>query len=162
MQAGLPVVKRYVDLGEFLLHLLAGGLRRLEIVKRRLGLPVDLKPITAYFSDALLFGHTGLALTRLLTRQLLGDSRRSEKRHNRKIHKGTNCQQFSSLAGMGQRRDIVMADNSGGIGIAGVLIGAILIIVVGGALLMMTGVIGNQNASRVSIELPKINTPATK
>jgi hypothetical protein len=55
-----------------------------------------------------------------------------------------------------------MADNSGGIGIAGVLIGALLVVVIGGALLMMTGVIGNQNSSRVSIELPKINTPATK
>ncbi|MBY0531615.1 MAG: hypothetical protein K2P86_06550 [Xanthobacteraceae bacterium] len=55
-----------------------------------------------------------------------------------------------------------MADNSGGMGLAGVLIGALLIIVVGGAILLMTGVIGNQNTSRVSIELPKINTPATK
>jgi hypothetical protein len=40
--------------------------------------------------------------------------------------------------------------------------GALLVVVIGGALLMMTGVIGNQNSSRVSIELPKINTPATK
>jgi hypothetical protein len=55
-----------------------------------------------------------------------------------------------------------MAENSGGTGLAGVLIGALLVVVIGGALLMMTGVIGNQNASRVSIELPKINTPATK
>jgi hypothetical protein len=55
-----------------------------------------------------------------------------------------------------------MADNSGGTGMVGVLVGALLIVVIGGALLMMTGVIGNQNASKVSIELPKINTPATK
>ena len=49
-----------------------------------------------------------------------------------------------------------MADNSGGMGMAGVLIGALLIIVVGGALLMMTGVIGNQQKSSVSISLPKV------
>ncbi|MBS4084170.1 MAG: hypothetical protein KGZ73_11510 [Rhizobiales bacterium] len=55
-----------------------------------------------------------------------------------------------------------MADNSGGIGLAGVLIGALLVAVLGGAVLMMTGVIGGQKDSRVSIELPKINTPATK
>lgn len=55
-----------------------------------------------------------------------------------------------------------MADNSGGVGLAGVLIGALLIAVIGGAILMMTGVIGSQNTSRVSIELPKINTPAAK
>jgi hypothetical protein len=55
-----------------------------------------------------------------------------------------------------------MADNSGGTGMVGVLVGALLIVVIGGALLMMTGVIGNQNASKVSIELPKITTPATK
>jgi len=55
-----------------------------------------------------------------------------------------------------------MADNSGGMGLAGVLIGALLVVVIGGALLMMTGVIGGQNTSRVSIELPKINAPATK
>ena len=64
---------------------------------------------------------------------------------------------------MGQQQgDFFMADNSGGMGLAGVLIGALLVVVIGGALLMMTGVIGGQNTSRVSIELPKINAPATK
>ncbi len=48
-----------------------------------------------------------------------------------------------------------MADNSGS-GMAGVLIGALLIIVIGGALLVMTGVIGDQQKSSVSISLPKV------
>lgn len=55
-----------------------------------------------------------------------------------------------------------MADNSGGTGLAGVLIGALLVVVIGGAILMMTGVLGNQNSSRVSIELPKVTAPASK
>lgn len=55
-----------------------------------------------------------------------------------------------------------MADGSGGTGLAGVLIGALLVVVIGGAILMMTGVIGKQNSSSVSINLPKISTPATK
>jgi hypothetical protein len=49
-----------------------------------------------------------------------------------------------------------MADDSGGMGMAGVLIGALLIIVIGGAVLMMTGVIGNQQNSAVSISVPKV------
>ncbi|MBX3515006.1 MAG: hypothetical protein KF826_01895 [Xanthobacteraceae bacterium] len=49
-----------------------------------------------------------------------------------------------------------MADNSGGTGLAGVLIGALLVLVIGGGLLMMTGVIGKQNTSTVSIQLPKV------
>jgi hypothetical protein len=49
-----------------------------------------------------------------------------------------------------------MADNSGGIGIAGVLIGALLVIVVGGGILFATGNLGN-NTSTVKIELPKVS-----
>lgn len=52
-----------------------------------------------------------------------------------------------------------MADNSGGVGLAGVLIGALLVLVVGGGLLLMTGVIGKQNSPSVSIQLPKV-TPS--
>jgi len=50
-----------------------------------------------------------------------------------------------------------MADNSdgGSMGLAGVLLGALLILVIGGAVLMMSGVVGNQN-STVSIQLPKV------
>ena len=49
-----------------------------------------------------------------------------------------------------------MADNSGGIGIAGVLIGVLLVVVIGGGLLMMTGVLGSRDTSSVSIQLPKV------
>jgi len=49
-----------------------------------------------------------------------------------------------------------MADNSGGMGLAGVLIGALLVLVVGGGLLLFTGVIGGKQDSTVSITLPKI------
>ena len=50
-----------------------------------------------------------------------------------------------------------MADNSGGMGLAGVLIGALLVVVIGGGLLFMTGVIGGkQNTPSVSITLPKV------
>jgi hypothetical protein len=49
-----------------------------------------------------------------------------------------------------------MADNSGGTGLAGVLIGALLVLVIGGGLLMMTGVIGGKQNSTVSIQLPKV------
>jgi hypothetical protein len=55
----------------------------------------------------------------------------------------------------GHRRS-TMADNSGGMGLAGVLIGALLVIVIGGGLLMMSGVIGKQNNSTVSIQVPKV------
>jgi predicted metalloprotease len=55
----------------------------------------------------------------------------------------------------GQRRR-TMADNSGGMGLAGVLIGALLVVVIGGGLLMMSGVIGKQNNSTVSIQVPKV------
>ncbi len=51
-----------------------------------------------------------------------------------------------------------MADNSGGIGIMGVVIGALLVIVVGGGLLYATGNLGN-NTSTVKIELPKVSIP---
>jgi hypothetical protein len=49
-----------------------------------------------------------------------------------------------------------MADNGGGIGIAGVLIGALLVLVVGGGILFATGNLGN-NTSTVKIELPKVS-----
>jgi hypothetical protein len=49
-----------------------------------------------------------------------------------------------------------MADNNGGMGIAGVLIGALLVLVVGGGILFATGNLGN-NTSTVKIELPKVS-----
>ena len=52
-----------------------------------------------------------------------------------------------------------MADNSGGMGLAGVLIGVLLVVVIGGGLLMMSGVIGTRDAPNVSVQLPKV-TPS--
>ena len=47
-----------------------------------------------------------------------------------------------------------MAGNGGSIGVLGVLVGAILVILVGGAVLYATGMIGNKNS--VTIQLPKV------
>lgn len=47
--------------------------------------------------------------------------------------------------------------SSGGVGVLGVLIGALIVIVVGGGLLFATGNIG-QKSSTVKVELPKITT----
>jgi hypothetical protein len=52
-----------------------------------------------------------------------------------------------------REREFIMADNGGSIGVLGVLVGAILVIVVGGAVLYATGMIGNKNS--VTIQLPK-------
>ena len=38
-----------------------------------------------------------------------------------------------------------MADNSGGIGVMGVLVGALIVIVVGGGILYATGTIGSKS-----------------
>lgn len=48
-------------------------------------------------------------------------------------------------------------DNGGGVGVLGVLVGALIVIVVGGGLLFATGNIG-QKSSTVKVELPKIST----
>jgi hypothetical protein len=51
-----------------------------------------------------------------------------------------------------------MADgNSGGVGVLGVLIGALIVIVVGGGILFATGNLG-QKSSTVKVELPKTST----
>ena len=54
-----------------------------------------------------------------------------------------------------REREFTMANNGGSIGVIGVLVGAILVLVVGGAVLYATGVIGNKNS--VTITLPKVN-----
>jgi hypothetical protein len=51
-----------------------------------------------------------------------------------------------------------MADgSSGGVGVLGVLVGALIVIVVGGGILFATGNLG-QKSSSVKIELPKVTT----
>jgi hypothetical protein len=49
-----------------------------------------------------------------------------------------------------------MADG-GGVGVLGVLVGALIVIVVGGGILFATGNLG-QKSSTVKVELPKITT----
>jgi len=55
-----------------------------------------------------------------------------------------------------------MADNGGsGNGVLGVLVGALIVIVVGGGLLFATGVIGGgSKTSTLKVELPKVEAPA--
>jgi hypothetical protein len=53
-----------------------------------------------------------------------------------------------------REREFIMADNGGSIGLLGVIVGALLVIVVGGAVLYATGVIGSKNS--VTIQLPKV------
>jgi hypothetical protein len=51
-----------------------------------------------------------------------------------------------------------MADNSGGMGLAGVLIGALLVLAVGVGALFLTGNLGQKQAPSVQINLPKAPT----
>jgi hypothetical protein len=56
-----------------------------------------------------------------------------------------------------------MADNSGGVGVLGVMVGALIVIIVGGGLLFATGKFPGSsggNTSTVKLELPKVGTPA--
>jgi hypothetical protein len=53
--------------------------------------------------------------------------------------------------------DGTMAESSGGVGVLGVLVGALIVIVVGGGVLFATGNLG-QKSSTVKVELPKIGT----
>ncbi|HVT56098.1 MAG TPA: hypothetical protein VHD34_08635 [Xanthobacteraceae bacterium] len=49
-----------------------------------------------------------------------------------------------------------MADNSGGVGMLGVLVGALIVLVVGGGLLFANGKLGNGGGGHsLKIEVPK-------
>jgi hypothetical protein len=50
---------------------------------------------------------------------------------------------------------IIMAENSGGIGVMGVVVGALIVAVVGTGVLFATGTIGSKT-STVKVELPKV------
>ncbi|HEY5380063.1 MAG TPA: hypothetical protein VIJ78_11070 [Pseudolabrys sp.] len=54
--------------------------------------------------------------------------------------------------------------NSGGVGVLGVLIGALIVIVVGGGLLFATGKFpgSSGSSSTLKVELPKIGTTGSK
>ena len=49
-------------------------------------------------------------------------------------------------------------NGSGGVGVLGVLIGALIVILVGGGLLFATGNLGGSNTSTLKVELPKVTT----
>jgi hypothetical protein len=58
---------------------------------------------------------------------------------------------------------MTMADNSGGgIGVLGVLIGALIVIVVGGGILAANGTFSKSGAPTAKIEMPKIGTTGSK
>jgi len=54
-------------------------------------------------------------------------------------------------------------DNSGGTGVLGVLVGALIVILVGGGILFATGIIGNGGGrgdkTMLKIEMPKLDAP---
>jgi len=54
-----------------------------------------------------------------------------------------------------------MAEDAGGTGVLGVLVGAMLVLIVGFAVLYATGTIGSKNAS-VKIEVPKVTTGSSQ
>ena len=49
--------------------------------------------------------------------------------------------------------------SSGGVGVLGVLVGALIVVLVGGGILFATGTIGSKT-STVKVELPKVTTGA--
>jgi hypothetical protein len=49
-----------------------------------------------------------------------------------------------------------LAENSGGVGLAGVLIGALLVLAVGVGALFLTGNLGQKQTPSVQINLPKV------
>lgn len=53
-----------------------------------------------------------------------------------------------------------MADDSGGMGFMGVIVGGLLVVVVGAAVLFATGNLGNSNTSTLKVEVPKVTTGA--
>lgn len=54
-----------------------------------------------------------------------------------------------------------MADNSGGLGAMGVIVGALVVVVLGLAVLFFSGNLGG-NSSTVKVEVPKVTTGANK
>ena len=56
-----------------------------------------------------------------------------------------------------------MAEGNSGNGVLGVLVGALIVIVVGGGVLYATGVLGGGNKSTtLKVELPKMDTSKSK
>lgn len=57
-----------------------------------------------------------------------------------------------------------MADNGsggGGVGVLGVLVGALIVVLVGGGIMFATGMIGsNSSTTTLKVEMPKVEAPA--
>ncbi len=52
--------------------------------------------------------------------------------------------------------------NSGGVGVLGVLVGALIVIVVGGGILFASGNFGKSSSPTLKVEAPKISTTGSK
>jgi len=52
-------------------------------------------------------------------------------------------------------KEEILADNSGGVGVMGVLVGALLVLVIGGGLLFATGNFPGHSGNTLKIEVPK-------
>jgi hypothetical protein len=55
-----------------------------------------------------------------------------------------------------QPREATMAEGGGGIGVLGVLVGALIVILVGGGILFATGNLGGSKTTVLKVEVPKI------
>ncbi len=51
-----------------------------------------------------------------------------------------------------------MAEGNSGNGVLGVLVGALIVIVVGGGILYATGTLGGHKSATLKVELPKVST----
>jgi hypothetical protein len=70
---------------------------------------------------------------------------------------------LSAIQSLDQTRETKMADNGGGggVGVLGVLVGALIVVLVGGGIMFATGMIGSQsNTTTLKVEMPKTTTPA--
>jgi hypothetical protein len=70
---------------------------------------------------------------------------------------------LSAIQSLDQTRETIMADNGGGggVGILGVLVGALIVVLVGGGIMFATGMIGSKsNTTTLKVEMPKVTTPA--
>jgi len=52
--------------------------------------------------------------------------------------------------------------DSGGTGVLGVLVGALIVIVVGGGILYATGMLGGSKTTTLKVEMPKVEIPKAK
>jgi hypothetical protein len=91
--------------------------------------------------------------------RLVTDQRRNGPLTSGTLPLGTNVRPKRLISPNKQPWEVYMADNSGGVGVMGVLVGALIVIVVGAGLLFATGTLGSKT-STVKLELPKITTGA--